>query len=387
MEDWIESIKNKLLAEQSELPPGDWERFEADYLASRRKRRILPWAIASVSAAAAVVAAVLLLDKPLSPDTPQVEPVSIPSLSAEAVEPFRIVEEESPVQTTRLAAGPRPVFIDKQEELPTKTTDALEVRDGEPEATENDVESRIPVSDRVEKSHEQSPDIDLFAQIENLEKPHRKVLAFAPYIKGFHKNGNNYGLIHEYKTGYVYYYSASPGLEADINPDQNPEPNLLNQPRVNHLIPLSFGLDITFAISPRLGLTSGLDLSLYRSNYSTQTGNQITPQTANYLGIPLRLDWTFWNQGRFSAWLGAGGKADYLVYGKYGSTRLKDNTVHWSATGDIGIQYRMLPHVGIFLQPEVSYYFKPSDPAIQTYRTEHPVTFTVGAGLRFSFGK
>ena len=68
-----------------------------------------------------------------------------------------------------------------------------------------------------------------------------------------------------------------------------------------------------------------------------------------------------------------------------GDLRLKDNTIHFSAIGDLGVQYRLLPNVGLFLQPEVSYYFKPTNPVLETYRTEHPLTFSLGVGARFSF--
>ena len=74
----------------------------------------------------------------------------------------------------------------------------------------------------------------------------------------------------------------------------------------------------------------------------------------------------------------------YLVYGKFGSDRVKDNTLNWSIVGDLGIQYDLTNNVGVFLAPEVSYYFKPENPVLQTYRTENPLMFTVGAGLRFS---
>ena len=153
------------------------------------------------------------------------------------------------------------------------------------------------------------------------------------------------------------------------------------------MIPLSFGIDFSVSIRPRLALTSGIDLSLYRSTFTgtENTGGMQFGQQAYYLGIPLRLEWTLWDQGRTSAWLGAGGKADYLVYGKFGAGRFKDNTVHWSAVGDLGVQYRLHPNVGLFLQPEISYYFKPSAPGVETYRTEQPLTFSLGAGVRFAF--
>ena len=374
MEDWIESIKMKLLAEQPELPPGDWERFEADYLASRVKRRVLPWAFTSVSAAAAVAAAVLLLNKPATPEAPRIESASVPALTAEADNPIIVVEGDTPTRPVRLAAVPRRIKpVSQEENVPSTVAATATTIDPEPEPTKT--ESKASTQEHVQKSSVNTLDIKLFDQLENQERPNRKLLAFAPYVKGFHGGKNDHEDFLGANLPEHIEYSANPGSGTGMSTFSSSD----------HQVPLSLGLDVSFALFPRLGLTSGLDLTLYRSNYVTQAGAQSIVQKAYYLGIPLRLDWTFWDQGRFSAWLGAGGKADYLVYGRLENLHLKDNTIHWSVAGDIGIQYRLLPSVGVFLQPEISYYFKPSEPTIKTYRTEHPLTLSLGAGLRFSF--
>ena len=75
---------------------------------------------------------------------------------------------------------------------------------------------------------------------------------------------------------------------------------------------------------------------------------------------------------------------DRLVYGKLGTERIKDNALNWSIVGEFGAQHNLSANIGIFLAPEVSYYFKPENPVLQTYRTENPLMFTVGIGLRFS---
>ena len=206
-------------------------------------------------------------------------------------------------------------------------------------------------------------------------------VAFAPIVKGFQGKGNNGPL-----TSGI----ASPPLYGSDPSGFPPGLPYLTRPEAfssQHVIPLSFGLDISVLLSPGLALTSGIDLSLYRSTFTETetTGGMQFRQRACYLGIPLRLDWTLWDQGRVSAWLGAGGKADYLISGRFGELRLKDNAAHFSAVGDLGVQYRLHPNVGLFLQPEVSYYFKPSNPALETYRTEHPLTFSLGVGARFAF--
>ena len=382
MEDWIDAIKDKVLAQQPELPPGDWERFEADYLAPKRKRRVLPFVLALTTAVAAVFAAVMLVNRPAE----QPEPVSVEHhyVAEASVDVPEVASEEAVVP----AHAAWPVLVPRQvpdvhevEEVSTLTEMASEP---EPEPVSEPEEPSEPKQDVKPESVKEPATVDrwpdVFDDLEEVVKVKR--VSFAPVVKGF--QGRENGQLNSGVVG-TPVYSADP---SHIHPIFHlPYLEWPDAFTSQHVIPLSFGLDVSVSLLPRLALTSGIDLSLYRSTFTEtkNTGGMQFRQRACYLGIPLRLDWTLWDQGRISAWLGAGGKADYLVYGKFGDGRFKDNTVHWSAVGNLGIQYRLHPNVGLFLQPEVSYYFKPTSPAIQTYRTEHPLTFNLGVGARFAF--
>lgn len=381
MEDWIDAIKDKVLADRPELPPGDWERFEADYLAPRRKRRVLPFALALTSAAAAVFAAVMLVNRSAVP-----EPVSVEHTYVAEVSPVDVpeaVEETAPEESAPVPASRR-VFVPRQvpdvhevEEAPStlmETVDEVSEPMSEP-ALESESEV-VPESVKEPTQVERWPDV--FEDIEG--ETMRKRVAFAPLVKGFQGKGS--GPLNSGIAGPPVYSSDPSGTTPGL-----PYLNHLEAFTSQHVIPLSFGIDISVPLMPRLALTSGIDLSLYRSTFTETktTGGMQFRQRAYYLGVPLRLDWTLWDEGRVSAWIGAGGKADYLVYGKFGNLRVKDNTVHCSAVGALGVQYRLHPNVGLFLQPEVSYYFKPANPALETYRTEHPLTFNLGVGARFAF--
>ena len=383
MEDWIDAIKDKVLADRPELPPGDWERFEADYLAPRRKRRVLPFVLALTSAAAAVFAAVMLVNRSAVP-----EPVSVEhTYVAEASVDVPVAAQETPVEESVPAQAARKVFVPRQvpdvhevEDAPSTliaTVDEVSEPVSEPVMPSTEPESEaVPESVKEPTQIERWPDV--FEDVEERTAPKR--VAFAPIVKGFQGKENgplNSGI-------------ASPPLYGSDPSGFTPGLPYLTRPEAfssQHVIPLSFGLDVSVSLSPRMALTSGIDLSLYRSTFTetATTGGMQFRQRACYLGIPLRLDWTLWDQGRISAWLGVGGKADYLISGKFDHLRLKDDTVHCSAVGALGVQYRLHPNVGLFLQPEVSYYFKPANPALETYRTEHPLTFSLGVGARFAF--
>ena len=377
MEDWIDAIKDKVLADRPELPPGDWERFEADYLAPRRKRRVLPFALALTSAAAAVFAAVMLVNRSAVPEPVSVEHTYVAEASVDVPEAAQDtpVEESVPAQAARKVFVPRQVpDVHEVEDAPSTLTETVdEVSEPVTPSSEPEI---APESVKEPTQIERWPDV--FEDVEERTAPKR--VAFAPIVKGFQGKENgplNSGI-------------ASPPLYGSDPSGFTPGLPYLTRPEAfssQHVIPLSFGLDVSVSLSPRMALTSGIDLSLYRSTFTetATTGGMQFRQRACYLGVPLRLDWTLWDQGRISAWLGVGGKADYLISGKFDHLRLKDNTVHCSAVGALGVQYRLHPNVGLFLQPEVSYYFKPANPALETYRTEHPLTFSLGVGARFAF--
>ena len=65
--------------------------------------------------------------------------------------------------------------------------------------------------------------------------------------------------------------------------------------------------------------------------------------------------------------------------------RLKlDPSVQWSVGLGIGLEYRLSPVIGLYAEPSVQYFFKTGD-GIDTYRTKHPVTFSIPVGIRINF--
>ena len=357
MEDWVDAIKMRLHREQHNLPPEDWERFKADYHERKKKRQILPWGLAL--AAAAGIAIVLLVNKPAS--NAVVAPL-VESELPKVVPDARIVSDG---QEAQVVAPSRPIIgISKElavcEEIPA---------DPEPVYLENLAEKRDTMSQTQETPEQIVLERGVFEDAFT-DKPISNHFALAPYIRG--SRGGISSRESSSLPGYGYFPDGTtPTIES----------------QTHHSIPFSFGLDASLSLGSRLQLTSGVELSVYLSDFTivNDLNTKDYAQKAYYLGVPLRLEWTVWQQDRISSWIGAGGKVDYLVYGKLGNVRLKDNTFHYSVVGDIGLEYKLFPWVGLFLQPEVSYYFKPSDPAVLTYRTEHPLNLSIGTGFRFVF--
>ena len=78
--------------------------------------------------------------------------------------------------------------------------------------------------------------------------------------------------------------------------------------------------------------------------------------------------------------------ADFYVNGH---CEVSDKTTirapwQFSATFGLGLQMHLTPNVGFFVEPSLQYYI-PMKTDIETYRTEHPFTFSLPLGIRFTW--
>jgi len=77
---------------------------------------------------------------------------------------------------------------------------------------------------------------------------------------------------------------------------------------------------------------------------------------------------------------------DFYVNGQYEAGEKTTVRAPWqfSTTFGLGLQYHLTPYVGFFVEPSLQYYI-PMKTDIETYRTEHPITFSLPLGIRFSW--
>ena len=361
MKDWDEILKERFENERSPLPDNDWERFRKTILEPHlRKRRKLTWTVAITTMAAASVVAVISIPRFRKPSQEEyMESSLIVDSSTYDINTLDLEISEIPEvkgvfsknngrkEISVSVADPAPVDED------TEVTEILE--DGDSESPSPTLPA-TPVPSR-EKREIPSEHID------------KRQIRVASHLGGASITGSRYS------RGNASGVGSSPTTVSTSGTSSVVE--------YSHTIPITFGLDVSYPINCHFLLTSGAEFSYYKTLCNSSTNGSET-QVAGYLGIPLRIDYSFWNTKNMSAWVGAGGKVDRLVYGRIGSRRVNDNTLNWSLVGNMGIQYNLSEGVGLFLAPEVSYYFKPANPVLQTYRTANPFVFSVGAGLRFS---
>ena len=150
-----------------------------------------------------------------------------------------------------------------------------------------------------------------------------------------------------------------------------------------HHQPLSFGIAVRKEFAHGLSLESGVNYTLLRSDVRMQYTSDDVAQKLHFIGVPLRFYWQFLERGRFSLYMGAGGMVEKCVSARLGSETVDEPGVQWSALAAVGAQYRVGGMVGLYFEPEGSYYF--TETGLRTSRTDSPLTLTLRLGVRLSF--
>ena len=150
---------------------------------------------------------------------------------------------------------------------------------------------------------------------------------------------------------------------------------------VRHHRPVSVGVTITYPLVRNLFLESGLSYTFLRSEFAGNLGDQ----RLHFLGVPLKLGYRFNAPSDFSVALSAGAMAEKCIYSEIFSRRVTIKDPQFSAVATASVNYNLGQHLALFIAPELNYYF--TGTAVQTYRTERPLSMTLRLGVNLDLGK
>lgn len=170
--------------------------------------------------------------------------------------------------------------------------------------------------------------------------------------------------------------------------------------RVHHRMPVTVGVTLSYAFSDKWSLETGLTYTLLSSELHSGAKSYIEEeQKLHYVGIPLKIKHTFWQNERLSLYAVAGGAVEKCVSGsletlyvtgssdrKTEHTSLDVKSLQWSVNAAVGGQFNLIRQLGVYIEPGVSYYFDDGT-GIETYRKEHPCNFNLQLGVRFTLSK
>ena len=425
MEDWTDIIGEELENIEEPLPADDWSVLQQKYAAARKRKKAAAFAWAGgIPSVAAAIALVLMLVRPDSSTVmPDSSPV-IPGLTGdrndfvaetlppiEKVVPFDSSHIESSIDTAHYVTP----SVQKKVSLPVdvvkKSVDDLLIAENNTEeiTTENTEETFDVIRDTTSLKDKLLAD----ASIANKKDSSNDAYTEPTGTFGFDDfpDDTPRRKMRLMSIGISGSTSDSPMMKpmADSEPPMDHEPSPEPEDSVaaetpqsamtmmraksgysdsyQHEIPVSVGLSARFFLTDRLSINTGLNYTRYKSLrtrwFASTHDQQKDWQYAHYLGIPVRLDWMIVNKKHFNFYLGAGVQADKCIYATVGGERLHEKEVLFGLNGAMGLQFNIVPMVGLYFEPDISYSL--NEGSIQTYRIREPFMISVRGGIRFNF--
>ena len=168
-----------------------------------------------------------------------------------------------------------------------------------------------------------------------------------------------------------------------------------------HHLPLRFGLNVAFYLSPRLAVESGLSYTRLTSDHTEGSYHSYhtTTQKIDYLGIPLKLKYQFLSLNRIALYASAGAMAEQCISGKATTQyviqqkaqqtekqNLTSRPLQLSAQAALGVEYHFIDRFSLFAEPGIGYYFDDRS-SLETIYQKRPFNFNLNLGIRFKPGK
>ena len=170
-------------------------------------------------------------------------------------------------------------------------------------------------------------------------------------------------------------------------------------------LPVSAGISLRYDFSPRWGIGTGVVYTnLSRSflgDYQEVENGEFTKKLfdtditnqQHYIGIPVNVFFNIVNTGSWNFHARMDGMGEklvdnhFLIHDSEGDIHLhqKAQGLQFSAGLGIGVEFKFSPHVGIYFDPTLRYYFNGNQP--RSIRTIQPLRMDFEAGVRFSLGK
>jgi len=167
--------------------------------------------------------------------------------------------------------------------------------------------------------------------------------------------------------------------------------------QTHHHLPLSVGISVSYSLSNRLALQSGIVYTRAASEFlQTMQGTTLTTQQRlHYVGIPFHLRYNLWQPSRirtasdngFTLYGIAGTQADVNVKAtrtvEGNDVEAPNDRLQWSMAAALGAEYRLQRHISLYGEAGARWYID-NHSSVDTYFKAHPIAPHLQVGLRFS---
>jgi hypothetical protein len=411
-EEWIKRLRDHLADYEAPVPDDLWERIEArlpqELVAQKPKARRMPlWARWSAAAAfvGILIGTTALLwpsheETPTAPmasatkkaDNIQNESEEIPMKSKKTIES----EPVSPAVVSPVIAKIAEPIVAEADNKSQPDTASLYIKEVEPQMAE--VEPQQPSVEpapaeeqpKMEPSQQQLiRELDEKIAEYKTHRSHRTTVSLYA-SNGFSNLSNRNGVLMSEQMLANYDYDSRMGIASTRS--GSPVYLANYEERQKYYQPISFGLTTNIPISSALSLSSGVVYTRLRSDFMNIANSIVYEKkmTLHYIGIPLNVQYRVWQWHGLNVYATAGGQADFNVNVHLEADGLdqeiEKDRVQWSIGGALGVQYNIIPQLGLYAEPGIKYYFD-NGSHIRNYFKYRPTNFNLQIGLRLNMGK
>ncbi len=157
-----------------------------------------------------------------------------------------------------------------------------------------------------------------------------------------------------------------------------------NPSEASHSLPIYYGLSVAHRLGKRWSVKSGINYTRLNSEITMLNSEQPLSQVVQFIGVPLRFSYEIYSINKFSLYAATGGQLERCISSTLDSRAIEEKDWHISADGALGLQYKVSKWLGVYAEPEVGYYFTPTN--LNTIRTENPLNFNLNFGVRILLG-
>ena len=388
-ERWIDDIKAEMQEFESDSPKGLWESIEGRLPASKvaPTRSWWGWAAAAGALAVAGVSAFLFF-RPISPQ----EVISVER--AESVVALNDVLPDPSEQIVRLQEAVAPVAVSQPKEAQRSEKSAASQKTEALSET-----AAVQETETVQKPEAvQEPESLPWEEFSQEPRVARKTPQNKVSVGLAASGAASFSQTALIGGGPLF----GVGLDA-VSWEDSPKLGLavVNQGKdieseLRHKVPVRLTLGVSYAITDRLSVVSGLSHTLLLSEYKegTQQNYKSGEQRVEYVGVPINLKYDFYSSTRLDVYASAGLTLDKCIkanrtddYFLSGENRLKEvislgeHPFQLSAGAAFGAEYRIYDSLWLFGECGLAYFFNDRS-SLEILYKERPLNATFNLGIR-----
>lgn len=405
-ERWIDDIKAEMQEFESDSPKGLWESIEGRLPASKvaPTRSWWGWAVAAGALAVAGALAFLFF-RPISPQ----EVISVEK--AEPVVALNDVLPDPSEQIVRSQEAVEPVAVSQNVATQQK---AETVQKSETLQKTETVQKTVAVQEvETVREAEAANEAETVQETETVQEPEwaEEPWEYSDESRVARKAPQNRVSVGLAASGAASFSQTAligggplfgVGLDA-VSWEDSPKLGLavVNQGKdieseLRHKVPVRLTLGLSYAITDRLSVVSGLSHTLLLSEYKegTQQNYKSGEQRVEYVGVPINLKYDFYSSTRLDVYASAGLTLDKCIkanrtddYFLSGENRLKEvislgeHPFQLSAGAAFGAEYRIYDSLWLFGECGLAYFFNDRS-SLEILYKERPLNATFNLGIR-----